>query len=175
MHVCTSAHVYKWRKQHRKWSHSCLVTSLNHLMRLQSCEKLMGWLPSLRFLRFWEIFVLSYIVTALSLHLQTLDTYMPCIHMNIYIRTNMHTYIIHMNIYMHIHTQQSKTNSLKNIVFVFGASLQTDGLKGATTMIAISFCAWITVLVGKLCSGSSEVEWLGWPKPPHFSWQNLSL
>ena len=31
------------RKWFHKWSHSCSVTSLNHLVGLQSCEKATGW------------------------------------------------------------------------------------------------------------------------------------
>ena len=37
------ANVYKRRKWCHKWSHSCSVTSSNCFVRLQSCEKAMGW------------------------------------------------------------------------------------------------------------------------------------
>ena len=38
--LCTCVKFWKW---HRLWSHSCSVTGLNCLMRVQSCEKVMGW------------------------------------------------------------------------------------------------------------------------------------
>ena len=37
------AHAYKWKKTASNWSHSSSVTSLKHLLWLQSCEKAMGW------------------------------------------------------------------------------------------------------------------------------------
>ena len=37
------ANVYKRRKWCHKWSHSCSVTSSNCFVRLQGCEKEMGW------------------------------------------------------------------------------------------------------------------------------------
>ena len=36
-------HAYQWNKRHRRWSHSSSVTGSKRLMRLQSCEKAMGW------------------------------------------------------------------------------------------------------------------------------------
>jgi len=43
--ICThtGVHAYKWRKWLQKWSHSSSLTGLNCLVRLQSCEKVMGW------------------------------------------------------------------------------------------------------------------------------------
>ena len=38
--LCTCVQLLK--KRQRKWSHSSIVTSLNRLMRLWSCEKVMG-------------------------------------------------------------------------------------------------------------------------------------
>ena len=33
-------HAYKWRKCHHQWSHTCSVTGLKRLVRIQSCERL---------------------------------------------------------------------------------------------------------------------------------------
>ena len=42
--VWFTAITYSW---HRKWSHSSSMTGLSHIMRLQSCEKAMGWCTAL--------------------------------------------------------------------------------------------------------------------------------